>query len=172
MTRLEWFEDLKMGDRAAFENLVKETQNMVYRVIYAHVQDRTVSEDLTQETFLKAWLSLNGLKDPLKLNGWLCSIARHTAIDWVRKQRPQKTLVPHLSADLGEGSDDLLIRARRVLKELDPYEREMIFLRYQQGLSYKEIAAAMEMSSSGVGEKLFRIRAKMRESIKKREESI
>src|SRR3972149_3252691 len=85
-----------MGDRKAFEQLIYDTQNMIYGIAYSHVQDTNIAEDLAQETYLKAFVSLNGLKNPSKIKTWLASIAHHTAIDWCRKKKeqPQSNVSP------------------------------------------------------------------------------
>ncbi len=168
MSSHEWFKELKLGNKAAFEQLVKETQEMVCRVIYTHVQDNSATEDIIQETYLRAYMSLNGLREPLKVRAWLAGIARNTAMEWIRKRRPQTLLREDTVMPL----EDLLERqllAKKAIDNLDSYERRIVYLRYQQGMSYKKIASVLDMTVSGVGEKLCRVRKKIKEEIEREE---
>src|SRR6478672_4156568 len=69
------------GDRNAFGQIVRRYQGMVSGLIYAACGDLHRSEDLAQETFLSAWKSLSGLREPERLGAWLCQIARHRVTD-------------------------------------------------------------------------------------------
>ena len=62
------------GDRAAFEDLVRAYARLVWACVYGLVRDAAWTEDLAQETFLRAWESLRDLKDPAAFRGWLLTI--------------------------------------------------------------------------------------------------
>ena len=74
----------RQGDREAFGRIVKRYQGMVTGVIFASCGDLHRSEDLAQDTFIAAWKSLSGLREPAKLPAWLCQVARHRALDDAR----------------------------------------------------------------------------------------
>src|SRR4051794_26648324 len=78
------------GDREAFAQIVRRYQGMVSGLIYAACGDLHRSEDLAQETFLSAWKSLSGLRQPAKLPAWLCQIARHRTQDQQRRTVTEK----------------------------------------------------------------------------------
>src|SRR3954469_8743546 len=69
------------GDRNAFGQIVRRYQGLIAGLIYSSCGDLNASEDIAQETFLAAWKSLSGLRDPQKLPAWLCQIARHRMLD-------------------------------------------------------------------------------------------
>src|SRR5689334_6690939 len=66
----------RRGDRAAFEQLVRQCARVVYSRHYLDTRDRHRAEDLTQETFLLAWRSIGQLEDAAGFRAWLLSIAR------------------------------------------------------------------------------------------------
>lgn len=73
------------GDELAFERLVEHHAGMVTGVAYSVLGDFARSEDVGQEAFLEAWKKRKSLSDPAKFAGWICSIARHRALDMRRK---------------------------------------------------------------------------------------
>src|SRR5437868_2638546 len=67
------------GDRQAFGDLVRRCTNMVDAVAYAATRDRSLAEDIAQDTFVAAWRDLGRLRDPASVRPWLCRIARNVA---------------------------------------------------------------------------------------------
>jgi RNA polymerase sigma factor (sigma-70 family) len=67
------------GDRAAFEDLIRATARLVWASVYGWVRDPAWTEDLVQDTFLKAWEAVRELKQPEAFRGWLLTIARRLA---------------------------------------------------------------------------------------------
>ena len=84
------------GNRDAFGQIVRRYQGMITGLIYASIGDLHRSEDLAQETFIAAWKSLAGLREPAKLPAWLCQIVRHRILDFGRNDSRQKTHLDHL----------------------------------------------------------------------------
>ena len=148
-----------------FERLVAENQQMVYCVALSHCKDAAAAEDVAQEAFLKAYKSMRKMKKPGKAKTWLYSIARFTAIDYLRKRRhEQPGAIPDRAApapaeERGRGVMD-------VIQGLRDDHREIMLLRYVQGMSYAAIAKATESTVSAVGEKLFRVRELVRERLR------
>ncbi|MBL8273539.1 MAG: hypothetical protein JNJ74_07005, partial [Xanthomonadales bacterium] len=73
------------GHRPAFEQIVSRYQALVCSVAYSATGSLSQSEDLAQETFLSAWRQLRGLREPERLAGWLCGIARNLAHNRLRQ---------------------------------------------------------------------------------------
>src|SRR6266436_2706357 len=71
----------RQGNRDAFGQIVRRYQGLIAGLIYSTCGDLSASEDIAQETFLAAWKSLSGLREPSKLPAWLCQIARHRLLD-------------------------------------------------------------------------------------------
>jgi len=169
------------GDTAAYAELVDRYQILVRNVARSMVQDYQDAEDLAQETFIKAYNSLQGLKDNEKFGPWLFTILRHTVLDFLRSERANVSLETLLeegfeprgedaveagSAALESHEDDL--RTLDALNSLREDYREVIVLKHVEGLSYKEIATRLNMSVSAVGEKLSRVRSLLKRRIEKK----
>ncbi len=158
-------------DARAFERLVRDHQQMVYAVALSHCKDATAAEDVAQEAFLKAYRSMDGLKHPSQLKTWLYSIARFTAIDWLRRRKreevrplPDERAAPAAAGD--EGTEDRAMRVMDVIRGLRDDYREIMLLRYVRGLSYAEIAKQTGGTPSAIGEKLHRVREMVREKLR------
>jgi RNA polymerase sigma-70 factor (ECF subfamily) len=157
-------------DARAFERLVRDHQQMVYAVALSHCKDATAAEDLAQEAFLKAYRSMDGLKHPSQLKTWLYSIARFTAIDWLRRRKREEVRpLPEVQAApeaAGGESEDRAMRVMSVIQGLRDDYREIMLLRYVRGLSYAEIAKTVGGTPSAIGEKLHRVREMVREKLR------
>src|SRR6476661_8001979 len=84
------------GDREAFALIVGRYQALIASVAYSATGDLAQSEDIAQETFLTAWKQLQSLREPGKLRGWLCGIARRITASAVRREQrePSEGAVP------------------------------------------------------------------------------
>ena len=160
-------------DANAFERLVREHQHMVYCVALSYCKDPTSAEDVAQEAFLKAYRSVDEMRDPARLKTWLYSIARFTAIDWLRRRKHERYLglaeseakeLPERPA--AESKEDRTVRVMDVIRGLKEEHREIMILRYVRGLSYAQIARETGSTTSAVGEKLSRIRDMVREKLR------
>lgn len=173
------------NDRAAFNEIVLRYKAKVYNYISRMVRNALDAEDLTQETFVRAYLSIRSFQSRASLNTWLFRIATNLCIDYSRKQ---KTHLPALSLtqEQGEevGSDvqrdipDLAFDPQRLLlnKELGrrleealhqlPEKLRTVVLLYDiEGLSYEEIASIVECPLGTVKSRLFNARAALREKL-------
>lgn len=162
----------KMDEKQGLEKTILATQNMVYAIIYGYVENHSQTEDLCQETYLKAFSNQNNLKDESKTKSWLCTIARNTAIDWLRKRKEKVNLemnsmsVEKKTPETNVEKEERIAFVNRILGELKPADREIIIMRYLGDMSYKEIASALKMSVSAVGEKLSRLLSNLEEKFK------
>ena len=93
------------GDRGAFEELIRATARLVWASVYGQVRDPAWTEDIVQETYLKAWASIGELKEPEAFRGWLLTIARR--MSWRHAELAGRPLPPDglaLYAGLGLSS--------------------------------------------------------------------
>src|SRR2546423_3765637 len=77
------------GDRDAFERVIRSTSRNLFAIAYGILQNREETEDVVQDTFVKAWKSRWRVRDSAKLPAWLSTLARHRARDLARKLRPE-----------------------------------------------------------------------------------
>jgi RNA polymerase sigma-70 factor (ECF subfamily) len=141
---------LRRGDRAAAEDLVDCYYERVFLFMRAVGHDRQISEDLTQETFLRAWYHIGQLRDGKALNGWLFRIAGNVSrLHW-RKHRDVDTagldaVVPPPGGPEGlagaSGQEDLA-RLRKAVARLPNKLRQAVALHYMEQLSISEAADA------------------------------
>jgi RNA polymerase sigma-70 factor, ECF subfamily len=157
-------------DASAFERLVREHQHMVYCVALSFCKDPASAEDVAQEAFLKAYRSVDEMREPARLKTWLYSIARFTAIDWIRRRQrdPVRSLpggeLPE--RPVAEPKEERTVRVMDVIQGLKEEHREIMILRYVRGLSYSQIARETGSTTSAVGEKLSRIRDIVRQKLR------
>jgi RNA polymerase sigma-70 factor (ECF subfamily) len=146
-TDLELIARWKAGDTRAATKLVGRHSQALARFA-ASSGEREGIEELVQDTFVRAFGSLDSFRNESSLRTWLFTIERNLMLDRRRAEKRDRDTVPIEETDrVSEyGALDALIaaevqeRVRRSLDGLSPMQREVFTLRVQQGLSYKEIA--------------------------------
>ena len=144
------------GDNKAFDELLARYQSKLFNYIYFIVRNLEVAEDIFQETFVKAIVTLQQGRytNDGKFAAWITRIAHNLVIDQFRIERNENTIsndeadVDLLNdAKLVEGNienqlvnDQVLKDVRKLIDELPDCQREVVFMRYYQDLSFKEIA--------------------------------
>ena len=149
-TDMELINRWKAGDTRAATRLVGRHSQALARFA-ASAGERDGIEELVQDTFVRAFASLDSFRGESTLRTWLFTIERRLMLDRGRVERRSRETVPVEEADhVSEyGALDTLIaeeaqeRVRLSLEELSPAQREVFTLRVQQGLSYKEIAVVV-----------------------------
>ena len=132
------------GDRAAFEELVELYQPRLHYFLAGMVGDDHAADDLLQEVWFDVYRGLARLADPGAFSAWLYRIARHRALAELRKKRlPLSSLAGIDLAEEDEADDFSAEDAERVqagLGQLAPEHREVLLLRFFEGMAYEEIA--------------------------------
>ena len=161
------------GDRNAFSELVRTHAQGVLNVVYRMCGNMHVAEDAAQETFIQAWLRLPSYRPKSALRNWLYRIAVNTAIDMVRKD---KRILPNAVEDLAlmdshPGPEAMFISeerkelVRNAVVELPGASRSVLVLREYEGLSYREIADALEIPIGTVMSRLNYARKLLKEKL-------
>ena len=144
------------GNNSAFDVLLKRHQNRLFNYIYFLVRSREVAEDLFQETFVKAIVTLQQGRyvNDNKFSAWITRIAHNLVIDQFRVERNENLISNDETefdifndAKLSEANiensmvnDQVLKDVRALVDELPDCQREGVFMRYYQDMSFKEIA--------------------------------
>ena len=158
------------GDRVAVERLFRELYPSVYGFCFTMTRNRTEAEDLAQQTFLKAFASLRQFRPAQPIGPWILRIAHNLFISQLRSRRPQTDLddpglEPLTSNDpMPEAaaiSQETREQVRRALQSLAPPAQVVLVLRYQQRLSYEEIAAVIDKPVTTVTNRLFEARRQL-----------
>ncbi|MCB0837783.1 MAG: sigma-70 family RNA polymerase sigma factor [Bacteroidetes bacterium] len=162
----------KNGSTVAFHQLVKLFEYQVFTMCLRIIGNREEAEEAAQDVFLKCYRNIDKLKDPEKFPQWLLKIAYSKSIDYVRRKKMQKVNiedVKEIEGDVNERSVPGNLNNSEVLEaaltRLDPENKAIINLYYQENMSVKEIAQLMEWTESNVKIRLHRSRGEIRRMI-------
>ncbi|MCC6487309.1 MAG: sigma-70 family RNA polymerase sigma factor [Candidatus Hydrogenedentes bacterium] len=150
------------GDREQFGKLVDRYLNDAYALARAYLADRTDAEDAVQDSFLKAFKSLDSLRDAGKFCPWLFAIVRNTCMHYLSLRKREQTRLddapaePSVSPNLERHELHSLLRSH--VGGLDPSLREVVLLHYFRGLSTAEIAQRLDIRRDAVKKRLQRAR--------------
>jgi RNA polymerase sigma-70 factor, ECF subfamily len=157
------------GDSAAFAELVREHQGMVFSIAYHYLQDRSLAEDLAQEVFLELYQGLSRIQSAAHLTFWLRRVTANRCIDQGRRKlrRREQALEETPEPSAAEVPADLLLlqRLQQSLAVLPEKQRLVVILRFQEGLGPAEIAEALEMPVNTVKSTLHRSLEELRRSL-------
>lgn len=150
------------GDNKAFDLLLSRNQEKLFTYILLVVRDREMANDMFQETFFKVVSRLQQGKYIAngKFSAWLMRIAHNVIMDWYRQQRAQNIVDAPKENDLSNVGSTLLESSRegelvnnqvmedvrRMMSHLPASQREVVFMRFYQQMSFKEIAEATGVS--------------------------
>ncbi len=150
--------------RDGFETVVRAYANDVFRYLHWLCRDRSLAEDLSQETFARAWAAWEGQRDEKALKAWLFTIARNEYARTFERKRLDIDADVELDALVSKTSADpaLGIDVRRAFGLLPDAYREPLLLQVLGGLSSAEIAATMESTEEAVNMRLSRARKALR----------
>jgi RNA polymerase sigma-70 factor (ECF subfamily) len=168
----------RQGSDEAFRLLVERWQRPVFALIVRLVRDAAAAEDLAQETFLKAHRALAAYDPERRFGSWLLRIAHNAAIDALRRRHPEVSPLLHQRDDGAEEEmevvddrtptpeasalgRDLGRALQRALGELRAEHREALLLRFQEGLTYDEIAEVLGIPLGTVKTFIFRARQEL-----------
>lgn len=172
-------EKAKAGDQVAFTSLLDFYWNEVYGFMLKRTENETDAEDITIETFAKAFDKIATYNPEFQFNTWLIAIAKNVHIDLLRKKKSslfieitdEEDQQAYNVADTTPSAEDELITEQNLsqllqyIKELKPHYQEVIQLRYFQELSYQEIADKIEEPLNNVKIKILRAKKLLAEII-------
>ncbi len=167
------------GDQGAFTTLLDMYWNEVYGFMLKRTENETDAEDITIETFSKAFDKLGQYNPDFQFNTWLIAIAKNVHIDMLRKKKvslfvditDDEDHQAYKVADTSPSAEDKIIieqnlkRLLEFIKELKPHYQEVIQLRYFQEMSYQEISEQLNEPLSNVKVKLLRAKKLLAEII-------
>lgn len=171
------------GDGKAFRRLVERHQRRAYAIALGLVRDPNDAHEIVQEAFLRVYRGLQSFQGGSSFFTWLYRIVTNLAIDLIRKPgRKDAELVDNQSADDEtdfplvsriDGADPVnVIRRREIaariqaaLDALPPYHRGVILMREVEGMSYEEMAQAMNVSKGTIMSRLFHARQKLQKAL-------
>lgn len=160
-----------MSKKRKYALLIEAHSQDLYRYALWLCKDKNMAEDVMQEAFLRAWKSLDSLREAKAAKGWLFTIFRREhARQFERKQflyREVESMDTIADNDIGYDSRPEAFALRQALRKLPNEYREPLEMQVLGGFSCAEISEILAISSSAVMTRLFRARKKMRELLEK-----
>lgn len=176
LTDIQLIQRTLNGDHEAFAELVRRYQNRVHALAWRNTGDFHIAEEITQDTFLRAYRKLGSLKNPQLFAGWLYVIANRLCKTWLSKRAhgmqsletvPTEELEAHTYSDWTakqreEHASDVRVElVKRLLQKLPESERIVITLHYLAESSVKEISEFLGVSMNTVKSRLHRARKRL-----------
>jgi RNA polymerase sigma-70 factor (ECF subfamily) len=176
----------RKGSEAAYRELLTRYERPVFSLIFRMVRDRELSEDLSQDTFIKVLNHIDRYRPEFKFSSWLFKIANNVAIDHLRRRTVDTISIegsPHaMTPDAIEATSleiagtqesaleemearELGSEIERAIARLRPEYRSCIMLRHVEGRSYEEIAATLDLPLGTVKTYIHRARHELRRAL-------
>lgn len=169
-------ERVRSQDKEMYRYIVERYQEPLLRYSFSMVRDGAGSADVTQSTFIKVYVNLNGFNTKRKFSSWLYRIAHNEAINYIKKHAKElhpdaewfdslvdsKTNLEELADK--NASKQLLGKS---IESLDIKYREPLLLHYFSGKSYEEISDVLRLPTSSVGTRIRRAKAQLKVVLEK-----
>ena len=168
------------GDDSAFDILVEKYQKSVHALAWRKIGDFHYAEEITQDTFLRAYQKLSTLRNPSQFLRWLYVIANRLCLNWLRKQKPAKQLQSLEDTPMEEVMKSVYGRyvleqreteatehrfeiVKKLLEKLPESERTVMVLHYLGEMTMKEIGKFLGVSVETIKTRLYRARKRLQE---------
>ncbi len=152
--------------------LIHDHADAIYRVAYSVVRDQHLAEDITQDTVIKAWRSLPSWSGEGSLKSWVLSIAHNTAVSYLRRMREESRSPDAMpdgpspeSVERSAAGRSALSDLAGALNDLDKLSRAVVTLRDVEGMTYADIASALDVTVPTVKTRLLRARRELQRSL-------
>ena len=165
----ELVEACQAGEASAFDVLVARWESRIRGAAYRFLGSEEEAKDVAQEAFLKAYRALGGFKREARFSSWLYQIATNLCRDRLRRRRSRGTVSLEEMEETGgaivetrPGAHDRLLQedlaraVRRAIHALGEEQREVVILKEYEGLTFLEIAQALDVPVSTVKTRLYR----------------
>jgi RNA polymerase sigma-70 factor (ECF subfamily) len=166
------------GNVDSFSILVNKYEIMVLRFIYNMIKDKEAAEDITQEVFITVYNKLYLYDKSHKFSNWLLQISKNKCIDYIRKYKRvyesniedipnvvSKEMSPEQVAEFKETKENI----EAYLGSLNEVDRQILSIRYSQGLTFYDISEILEMTESNVKRRYYRSRENFKTFISHKE---
>lgn len=156
---------------ADFEKIFKENQGFIYKYLMKLCGNPSLAEELTQETFFRAYMNIAGLKNENKVSVWLCQIAKNTYFAWYNEHKKLTGIEDGEAIKSNDIEEDfmqkeLTDRALRFLHELDEPYKEVFMLSVLGQVSLTDISKIFGKSESWARVTFYRAKQKLSERMR------
>ncbi len=161
----------RKGDRQAFGELVQMHRDGVVNVVYRMCGDPELAEEAAQEAFIRAWKSLYSYQEQYLFRNWLYRIAINVAIDTLRREK-KNFLLDDMVMQSGNHGPEITVdeqeqveQVKKAIRALPINCRSVLILREYEELSYREIAATLDIPIGTVMSRLSYARNQLRQTL-------
>ncbi len=162
----------------SFETIYQRYQGRIYGFLFKLCGDEQLAEELTQETFYRAFVAFGKYKGNSTMFTWLAAIAKYTYFSYLKKERQSRDAIAledmvdfYMAQDHRDSAEDKILRrevterVREVLQELPQKNLEVVALRIYAEMSFKQVAETMEISESSAKVLYFRAKNMLKERL-------
>ena len=173
-------EAVKDGKREGQRLMVSRYGQMVFAMIVRQVTTTMDAEELTQDTFMRAFNNIDRYDSRRSsLGTWLCRIAYHLTLDFLKRRHPNIISMDDttdisdesLETELSTGNEKRIQQLEMLMEELPPDEQMLLTLYYYEDRSLDECSFIMDTTSHALANRLYRIRKKLYKQLKKQNEN-
>lgn len=169
-----WLTQARAGDRDAFGRIVEHHHARLFNYLCQLTRNRHDAEDLTQDTFVKAWRNLHRFDPQYAFVNWLFTIAKRNAASHWRAVKPSEPVDENLAEDRESPASEMARRDEQetlwdIARRMKPKQFEVLWLRYGEGFSVTEVAQVMNSNSLYVKVLLHRARNELLRRLQGRE---
>lgn len=154
-----------------FEEQMSIVYRDLYKFIYSIIKNQNLTEDMLQQTLMKAYEKFDTIEDIKKFKSWIFTIAKNESLSWIRKYNreipSENTYLELLEGSSEDIPEELLIKRetdeqiKQSIKMLSPVDQEIIYLRYYYDLTLSEIALILNLNINTVKTKHIRAKKKI-----------
>lgn len=173
----EWLARAQRGDRAAYDALVREYEQIAFRVAYLITRDANEAADAAQDAFVRAYRGIGSFRNGEPFRPWLLRIVTNQALNRIQAARRRTNMTERYAQAMNEQQDtpspqraletrEQHERLMQAVSRLAVEEQSLIALRYFLELPETEVATALDIPLGTVKSRLHRTLAKLRELIK------
>lgn len=162
----------------SFEIIYQRYQVRIYSFLFKLCGDEQLAEELTQETFYRAFVAFGKYKGSSSMFTWLAAIAKYTYFGYLKKEKQSRDAIAledvvdfYMAQGHQDSTEDKLVRrevterVREVLRELPQKNLEVVALRIYADMSFKQVAEAMDISESSAKVLYFRAKNMLKERL-------
>lgn len=166
------------GDDAAFSTLIRKYRKIVHAFVWRKIGDFHYAEEITQDTFLRAYRKLSSLRDPNRFDRWLNVIANRLCLNWIKRKKPEMQSLEEMSVEEieessythyvsekqeTEATECFYEIVKKLLEKLPETERTVMTLYYLGEMTTKEISRFLGVSVNTITSQLQRARKRLQE---------
>jgi len=154
------------GDGDSFTELCRRYYPAMVAIAHSMLGDRHLAEDVAQQAFATAAVKLLQLRQKEQFAGWLAAICRNAARDTLRSRKAIRSIEGRPAT--GESDENAVCESvRAALNKLSAPAREVVFLRFYEGMSYEQVSAVLGISEQAINGRLRRAKKKLAEYLRR-----